>query len=352
MMAKRTTSNKPKVSRKNGGVVCFGELLLRLDTKRHERFVQAREYVAGYTGAEANVAVCLSGLGVPTHVVSAVPDHEIGLACLGFIRQFGPNTDYVLRRGNRLGLLYVETGASQRSSKVVYDRAGSSFAELRPGDIDWKRILPGKSWFHVCGTAPALGEHLPAVVREACAAAKDFGLTVSCDVNYRSQMWPVARAREVLCPLMDSVDVLIANEEHGRLILGAAEPEQGASEPARAEAVARDLHRRYNLKQVAVTLRSGDSASETTIAAMLFDGETCCISREYTIHVVDRVGGGDALTAGLIYAFQKNMPVSEGVEFAAACACLKHTIPGDFALVSEAEVQTLVQGAGGGRVRR
>jgi 2-dehydro-3-deoxygluconokinase len=351
-MAKRATSDTKTCCTATGGVVCFGELLLRLDTKRHERFVQAREYIAGYTGAEANVAVCLSGLGMSTYVVSAVPDHEIGQACLGFIRQFGPNTDHVLRKGKRLGLLYVETGASQRSSKVVYDRTGSSFTELRPGDIDWGDILPGKSWFHVCGTAPALGEHLPEVVREACAAAKDAGLRVSCDVNYRSQLWPVERARAVLCPLMDSVDVLIANEEHGRLILGAAEPKKGASELARAEAVSRDLHRRYNLKQVAVTLRSGDSASETTIAAMLFDGKSCCTSREYTIHVVDRVGGGDALTAGLIYAFQKGLPVSEGVEFAAACACLKHTIPGDFALVSEAEVQALVQGAGGGRVRR
>lgn len=345
-------ANKAKAGVASGGVVCFGELLLRLDTKRHERFVQAREYVAGYTGAEANVAVCLSGLGIPTFVVSAVPDHEIGQACLGFIRQFGPNTDHVLRQGGRLGLLYVETGASQRSSKVVYDRAGSSFAELRAGEIPWGEILPGKSWFHVCGTAPALGEHLPDVVREACVAAKNAGLTVSCDVNYRSQLWSVERARSVLCPLMDYVDVLIANEEHGRLILGAAEPKRGASELARAEAVARDLYRRYNLKQVAVTLRSGDSASETTIAAMLFDGKTCCISREYTIHVVDRVGGGDALAAGLIYAFQKGLPVREGVEFAAACACLKHTIPGDFALVSEAEVHALVQGAGGGRVRR
>lgn len=351
-MAKRTTSIKSNAVPTVGGVVCFGELLLRLDTKRHERFVQAREYVAGYTGAEANVAVCLSGLSIPTYVVSVVPEHEIGQACVGFIRQFGPNTDYVLRQGQRLGLLYVETGASQRSSKVVYDRTGSSFAQLQPGDIDWKTILPGKSWFHVAGTAPALGEHLPAVVREACAAAKDAGLKVSCDVNYRSQLWSVERAREVLCPLMDYVDVLIANEEHGRLILQAAEPKKGASQLARAEAVARDLHRRYNLKQVAITLRSGDSASETTIAAMLFDGKTCSTSREYTIHVVDRVGGGDALTAGLIYAFQKGLPVSEGVEFAAACACLKHTIPGDFALISETEVRALVDGAGGGRVRR
>jgi 2-dehydro-3-deoxygluconokinase len=193
---------------------------------------------------------------------------------------------------------------------------------------------------------------LPAVVREGCLAAKEAGLTVSCDINYRSQLWSVERAQQVLCPLMDLIDVLIANEEHGRLILKASAPKRGASELARAEAVARDLHKRYQLKQVAITLRSGDSASDTTIGAMLFDGKTCSTSRSYTIHVVDRVGGGDALAAGLIYAFQKRLPVREGVEFASACACLKHTIPGDFALVSEAEVQALVLGSGGGRVRR
>jgi 2-dehydro-3-deoxygluconokinase len=334
------------------GVVCFGELLLRLETKRHERFVQASEFLATYTGAEANVAVCLSGLGVETHVVSAVPDNEIGQACVNGVRRFGPYTDHVLRRGRRLGTFYLELGASQRPSKVIYDRAGSSFSELRPGDVPWKDVLPGKAWFHFTGTAPALGEHLPDVVREACIAAKQAGLTVSCDVNYRSLLWSVERAREVLCPLMEYVDVLIANEEHGRLILGAAAPKGKADEIQKTEFVARDLHRRYGLKQVALTLRSGDTACDTVISGLLFDGRECAAGREHRIHVVDRVGGGDAFTAGLIYGILSGYPASRTVEFASACACLKHTIPGDFALVSEAEVQALVQGDGGGRVRR
>lgn len=337
-------------------VVCFGELLMRLGTKRFERFVQAKELEVGYTGAEANAAVSLANYGMEPYVVSAVPDTEIGQACLNFIRQFGVNTDFVLRTGKRLGTFYLETGVSQRPSKVIYDRAASSITELKPGQLDWDAILPGKHWFHWSGTAPALSDSMAAVTAEACAAAKRHGLMVSCDLNYRRKLWSPEKARQTMIDLMKHVDVLIGNEEDTALVLGVAPKgvnvHSGSLDVDRYREVAGILHERFGFKYVATTLRESLSASENGWSCLLSDGKQCHLSRSYKIWIVDRVGGGDSFSGGLIYGLLSGMSARETIEFAAAASCLKHSIHGDLNLVSREEVLALAGGESSGRIQR
>ncbi len=336
--------------------VFFGELLMRLATKRYERFVQAHEFEIGYTGAEANAAVSLVNFGLGASVVSVVPDSEIGQACINHVQQFGVNTEFVLRGGNRLGTFYLETGASQRSSKVIYDRAGSSFTELRPGVVDWDAVFKGKQWFHWSGTAPALGDGPAAVTREACEAARRAGLTVSCDLNYRRKLWSPAKAREVMTGLMEYVDVLIGNEEDSAIVLGVeakgVDVAAGSLNADRYREVAGELHRRFGFRYVATTLRESISASENDWSCLLSDGRDCYLSRKYRIWIVDRVGGGDSFSGGLIYSLLSGMAGQDAVEFAAAASCLKHSIHGDFNHVSKDEVLALIAGGGGGRIQR
>jgi 2-dehydro-3-deoxygluconokinase len=336
--------------------IFFGELLMRLGTKRFERFLQAHEFEVGYTGAEANAAVSLAGFGLESHVVSAVPDHEIGLACLNYVRQFGVRTDHVVRMGKRLGTFYLETGASQRPSKVIYDRAGSSITELKPGQVNWDEIFHGKHWFHWSGTAPALSDSMVATTAEACAAARRHGLTVSCDLNYRRKLWSPENARRVMTSLMQYVDVLIGNEEDTALVLGVqpkgVDVHSGSLNVDRYREVAQVLHDRFKFKYVATTLRESLSASENGWSCLLSDGKQCCVSRSYRIWIVDRVGGGDSFSGGLIYGLLTGMSTQETVEFAAAASCLKHSIHGDFNLVSRDEVEALVRGGGSGRIVR
>ena len=336
--------------------VFFGELLMRLATRGLERFVQARQFVVGYTGAEANAAVSLANYGMDAYVVSVVPDTEIGQACVNYLRQFGVNTDLVLRGGERLGTFYLETGASQRPSKVIYDRAHSSITELKPGMVDWEKVFSGKQWFHWSGTAPALSDSMAATTQEACAAAKRGGLTVSCDLNYRRKLWTPEKARRVMSGLMQHVDVLIGNEEDSTLVLGVAaqgvDVAKGDLNAERYKDVAAELHRRFAFKYVATTLRQSLSASENGWSCLLSDGHQCYLSRQYRIWVVDRVGGGDAFSGGLIYGLLSGMSTQDTVEFAAAASCLKHSIPGDFNQVSREEVMALVKGGGSGRIQR
>ncbi len=336
--------------------VFFGELLMRLATKRFERFVQAREFEVGYTGAEANAAVSLANFGMNAYIVSVVPESEIGDACINFIRQFGVNTEFILRGGKRLGTFYLETGASQRPSKVIYDRAGSSMTELCPGKVDWSAVFAGKHWFHWSGTAPALSESMVATTREACQAARQHGLMVSCDLNYRRKLWPPEKARAVMTDLMQYVDVLIGNEEDSGLVLGVGAKDvdaaQGTLDAERYKAVARELHERFGFKYVATTLRESISASENGWSCLLSDGQQCYLSRKYRIWVVDRVGGGDAFSGGLIYALLSGMDGRQAVEFAAAASCLKHSIHGDLNHVSKDEVLALMSGSGAGRIQR
>lgn len=333
-------------------VVTFGELLLSLSTKGNSRLVQAEEFTARYTGAEANTAVSLAHFGVEAFVVSKVPAHEIGQACLNGLRRFGVNTDHVVRGGDRLGLLYMEAGASQRPTKVIYDRAPSSFRQIRPDDLDWNAVLMGKDWFHFSGTAPALGQAVVEVLAAGLMTAKRLGLAVSCDCNYRSKLWSMAEAGRVLTPLLKSVDVLICGQDDPQNIFGIQPEGEGLSDAARDEHLAELVRRRFDLKSVAMTFRQGISASVNRYSAMLCGCEGVCRSRQYEIQIVDRVGTGDAFAAGLIFGLLSGFEPQRAIEFAAAAACLKHSIPGDFNLASREEVERLLAGDHAGRVQR
>lgn len=324
-------------------LVAFGELLLRLDTKGFERFVQAGEFTARYTGGEANVAAALALWGHTTFAVSKVPSHEMGQACVNYLRQFGVNTDWVARGGDRLGILYVETGASQRPSKVLYDRAHTSFREARPEDFDWATILAGKNWLHFTGTAPAVGQGVRRALEDALRTARRLGVTVSFDCNYRSTLWSVDEARTVLPPLMEHVDMFVGTTYDTEILFDIpGTPGQSAAR----------LRERFGCRHVAYTLRQAESASVNRLAGMLSAAEGSWTSREYEMQLVDRIGGGDAFTAGLIHGITSGWDGQRAVEFAVAASCLKHSIPGDFNLVSLEEVQQLVETGEAGRVRR
>lgn len=333
-------------------VVTFGELLLSLSTKGNCRLVQVEEFTARYTGAEANTAVSLVQFGVEAFVVSKVPCHEIGQACLNALRRFGVNTDYVVRGGDRLGLLYMEPGASQRATKVIYDRAPSSFRQIRRDDLDWNAILKGKDWFHFSGTAPALGHEVVETLAAGLATAKSLGLTTSCDCNYRSKLWSKAEAGRVLTLLLDNVDVLICGKDDPQTIFGIMRERNDLTGPARDEHMAELLRKRFKLDSIAMTFREGISASVNRYSAMLCGRGEVCRSRQYEIQIVDRVGTGDAFAAGLLCGLVSGHDMQRTIDFAVAAACLKHSIPGDFNLVSRDEVEQLLAGDQSGRVQR
>lgn len=329
-------------------VVTLGELLLRLSPEGYARFVQADRFNATYGGAEANVAALLARFGAQAFFVTKLPAHEIGQAALDALRRWGVDVSHVVRGGARLGLYYLEKGASQRAGKVIYDRADSAFACSSPEEYDWSAIFAGADWFHFTGITPALGERAEAVVRRACAEAKARGVTVSCDLNYRATLWPRERARTVLSQLMENVDVCISNADQVLDVFGMRAQGTGNERDA---ALAELLAQTFGLRAVALTRRKSVSASENYFSGMLWDGDAA-FSREYDMHIVDRVGGGDAFAGGLIYALCGGEPAQQAIEFAAAAGCLKHTIEGDICLVSEQEVRSLAGGAADGRVRR
>lgn len=331
--------------------VAFGELLLRLDTKDYARLVQADELVARWTGAEANVAVSLAGFGWDAWVASKVPDHEIGDACVNALRRFGVRAEHIARGGDRLGLLYVEKGASQRPTKVIYDRGGSSFREASEEDFDWERILEGKDWFHFSGTAPALGEGVRRILARAVATARRLGVTVSLDPNYRSKLWSVEEAGRTLLPLLSSAGVFVGSPHDASLLFG-IKAEAGLAPRDASAQLAAELCRRFGLRAAAMTTRGGSSASENSLEGLLCVGGKVYVSREYRIEIVDRIGAGDAFAAGAIHGLGKGWDGQAVIDFAVAAACLKHSIPGDFNLVTEAEVLEVVRGGGGARVAR
>lgn len=339
-----------------GRVVTFGEIMLRLAPEGYYRFVQADRLGATYGGGEANVAVSLANFGLDAAFVTKLPAHEIGQAALNSLRRFGVDTSYIARGGNRLGIYYLEKGASQRPSKVIYDRAGSSFAESSPQDYDWKEILKGADWFHFTGITPALGDGLAEICLEACRTAKEMGITVSCDLNYRRKLWSREKAGQVMGELCRYVDVCIANEEDAADVFGirAAGTDVTAGTVSRAgyEDVARQLEERFGFRQVAITLRESLSASDNNWSAMLRSGKESCFSKKYGVHIVDRVGGGDSFAAGLIAALLNGESPQGALEFAVAASCLKHSVEGDFNMASEAEVRALAGGDASGRVQR
>ena len=339
-----------------GTVITFGEIMLRLAPEGYQRFVQADSFRATYGGGEANVSVALSQYGVDARFVTKVPKHEIGQCAVNALRRYGVNTDCIVRGGDRLGIYFLENGASQRPSKVVYDRVGSAFSTVTADDFDWKKIFSGARWFHFTGITPALGGALPEICLDACTAARALGVTVSCDLNYRSKLWSKSAAKETMEKLCAYVDVCIANEADAADVFGIAaertDVTAGTIHRDSYRQVAQALSERFNFSQVAVTLRESVSANDNGWSALLYDGDDFYFSRKYDIRVVDRVGGGDSFAAGLIYACLNEYAPQQAVDFAVAASCLKHSIEGDFNLVSLDEVQLLAKGNASGRVQR
>ena len=337
-------------------VVTFGELMLRLAPEGYLRFVQADHFQATMGGAEANVAVDLACLGAETAFVTKLPAHEIGQLAVNALRRYGVDAGYVARGGNRVGIYYCEKGASQRASKVIYDRAGSSIAEAKPGDFNWDAIFAGADWFHFTGITPALSDSCAALCLEACQAAKARNIAVSCDLNYRKNLWSREAAGHVMGGLMPYLSLLIANEEDAADVFdihaAGSDVESGELSHDGYTQVAEQLSARFGIPEIAITLRKSISASDNIWAAMLYSGGTSIFSREYPVHIVDRVGGGDSFGAGLIYATLTGLDNAERLAFAVAASCLKHAVEGDFNLVSADEVRKLAGGSGSGRVQR
>lgn len=340
-------------------VVTFGEIMLRLSTPGFTRLVQTQTFDATYGGGEANVAVSLSNYGLDSYYITKLPKHEIGQSALNHLRRFGVKEDFIVRGGERVGIYFLETGASQRASKVVYDRSNSAVSQMKKDEVDWEKVFDGASWFHWTGITPALGKSAQEALELACSIAKQKGVTISCDLNFRAKMWTEKEAQAVMQPLMKYVDVCIANEEDAEKSLGLkAEKtniEAGKLDEEGYFAVAKKLKETYNFKAVAITLRESYSASKNGWSALLLDDKDCSSpyrSTKYTIDIVDRVGGGDSFASGLIYGLITKSSTKDALEFAVAASCLKHSIPGDFNLVSVDEVEKLIKSGGSGRVER
>lgn len=337
-------------------VVTFGELMLRLAPEGYLRFTQADKFEATFGGAEANVAVSLSNFGLDASFVTKLPKHQMGDAAINSLRKFGVDTKSIVRGGERVGIYYCEKGASQRPSLVIYDRAHSSIMEATETDFDWSAILNGADWFHFTGITPALSESVTEICLEACKAAKAMGIKISCDLNYRKKLWSKEKAGQVMREFMKYVDVLIANEEDAGDVFGITADStdiiSGKIDKAGYRQVAERLHKEFDLERVAITLRQSISASDNKWSALIYDGKEFYQSKEYDIHIVDRVGGGDSFGAGLIYSQLNGFGMQETIEFAVAASCLKHSIEGDFNQVSVEEVLKLAKGDGSGRVSR
>lgn len=337
-------------------VITFGEIMLRLAPEGYYRFVQADTFGATYGGGEANVAVSLANYGFDAKFVTKLPAHEIGQAAVNSLRKYGVDTSYVTRGGDRVGIYFLEKGASQRPSKVIYDRAGSSIATATKEDFNWKEIFDGAEWFHFTGITPALNDEVAAICLEACKAAKENGVTISCDLNYRNKLWSKEKAGEVMGELCKYVDVCIANEEDAADVFGihAANTDvtTGTVNHEGYKDVAKQLADRFGFSKVAITLRESISANDNNWSAMLYDGNDYFFSKKYKMHIVDRVGGGDSFGGGLIAASLNGFDSQATIEFAVAASCLKHSIEGDMNLVSMDEVLKLAGGDGSGRVQR
>lgn len=339
-----------------GKVVTFGEIMLRLAPNGYYRFFQQDQMQATFGGGEANVAVSLANFELESVYVTKLPAHAIGQAAVDNLRAFGVDTSRIVRGGDRIGIYFLEKGASQRGSVCIYDRAGSAIAEAEPDDFDWDAIFDDAEWFHFTGITPALGDNLVEICRQACVAAKKKGIKISCDLNYRGKLWSKQRACAVMSELCEYVDVCIANEEDAKDVFGIEAEDtditQGKLNKAGYVSVAKQLTDRFGFEKVAITLRTSLSANDNDWAGMLYDGSEAFFSKEYHLHIVDRVGGGDSFGAGLIYAMVQKKSMQDTIEFAVAASALKHSIEGDFNRVSVAEVEKLAGGDASGRVQR
>lgn len=339
-----------------GKIVTMGEIMLRLSTPGQSRFVQTDTFDINYGGGEANVAVSCANYGHEAYFVSKLPAHEIGQAAVNALRRYGVHTDFVARGGSRVGIYYLETGASMRPSKVIYDRAGSAIAEARPEDFDFDAIMEGADWFHWSGITPAISDASAECLRQACIAAKKKGVTVSCDLNFRKKLWTSEKAQSVMKPLMQYVDVCIGNEEDAELCLGFkpdADVEGGNTEAEGYKGIFKGMMDTFGFKYVVSTLRESLSATHNGWKAMIYDGKDFYVSKHYDINpIIDRVGGGDSFSGGIIHGLLTMDSQEEALEFAVAASALKHTIPGDFNMVSAEEVAALAGGSANGRVQR
>lgn len=337
-------------------VVTMGEIMLRLSTPGQTRFVQSESFDIVYGGGEANVAVSLANYGHDAYFVTKLPKHEIGQSAVNALTRYQVKPDFITRGGERVGIYFLETGASMRPSKVIYDRANSAIALADPKDFDFDLIFKDAKWFHWSGITPAISKKAAELTRLACIAAKKAGATISVDLNYRKKLWTPAEAQRVMKELMQYVDVCIGNEEDAELVLGFkpkhTDISSGKLEIDSYKEIFKEMKDAFGFKMIATTLRESYSASKNGWSALLYDGKTFYQSKHYTIDpIIDRVGGGDSFSGGLIHGLLTRKP-QEAIEFAVAASALKHTILGDFNQVTEAEVDILSGGDASGRVQR
>ena len=336
--------------------VGFGEILLRMSPDGYLKFAQAERFNLSYSGAEGNMAIALSYMGMPAEMVTKFPDNDIGRCAKRVLDKYSVKTDHIAWGGDRLGVYYLERGASQRPSKIIYDRKHTAISEASPSDFDWDEIFADAGWFHFTGITVALSENLRQICEIACKTAKRHGVKVSCDLNYRKSLWTTEQAQNAMKPLMQYVDVLFANEEDSEKVLGVKATDtditQGKLSLDGYISLAENLTREYNFEAVAITLRESISASVNNWSALYYTGGKAYVSKQYTLQIVDRVGGGDSFASGLIYARLNDFDEQKTVEFAAGASCLKHSIEFDFNLSTPEDVFTLINGDGSGRVVR
>lgn len=332
-------------------VITFGETMMRLNPQGHLRLTQANLFEATYAGSEANVAVSLANYGDESAFVTKVPAHEIGQNAVNELRRYGVDTSLILRGGPRLGVYFVERGASQRGGKVIYDRAGSSIALAKAEEFDWPRIFEGADWFHFSGITPALGGDLPKACMEAAQTARRLGLTVSCDLNYRSKLWTREQAGRAMRELMPFVDVCVIAEDEAKDVFGIV-PEAGLTGRDAVASVARQVRDAFGLKIVGIATLNETSSSDNVFSGLVCDGTSFSFAPEYAVHVVDRVGCGDSFSAGLIHALRKGWDLQKTADFATAAGCLKQSVEFDFNQVTEAEVLALASHPGAGGMQR
>ena len=339
-------------------VVTFGELMVRLQPFNYERFVQANSLEFTFGGGEANVAVSLANYGLDAAFVTKLPAHAIGQAAVNSLRRYGVDTSMITRGGDRVGIYYNEKGASQRGSVCIYDRANSAIQLAQPSDFDWDKIFEGVDWFHFTGITPALGANVVEICLEACKAAKAHGVKISCDLNYRGKLWTRDQAREAMTKLCEYIDVCISNEEDAKDVFGieaeATDIYGGKLNAEGYKSVAKQLADKFHFEKVAITLRESHNASENGWSAMLYDvaSNEYCFSKKYELKIIDRVGGGDSFGGGLIYSLLTGKTTQEAVEFAVAASALKHSIEGDYNMMTVSEVEKLAGGDGSGRIQR
>lgn len=337
-------------------IVTLGEIMLRLATPNFKRFVQADTLDVTYGGGEANVAVSLCNYGLNGVFVSKVPTNSIGQSAINHLRRYGVDTQFISRGGERLGIYFLETGASMRASQVVYDRAGASIADADIAEFDFDQIFDGAAWFHTTGITPALSDKAAALTEAALKIAKAKGITTSIDLNFRKKLWSKDKAREVMSRLCQYVDVCIGNEEDADTSLGFkaknTDVTKGQLNIAGYEDVFKQMKEKFGFKLIASSLRESHSASDNGWSALVYDGVEFYHTKEYNVRIIDRVGSGDSFASGLIYGLVTNMPMPEAAEFGVAASALKHTIPGDFNHSTLEEVRDLIEGGGSGRVQR